>query len=484
MIFDFLLDSAKEFPKKTALIFENSQINYFDLNQKALSLARTLKKNKPCVVSLLLSNSIDFCISFFGILYSGNICHVIPTSISDSNLANQLKLTNPSIILSNSIFEKKLSRINLNEKYSFLDITKFDFKHNSVLDCEFDTSSDSSLIALILFSAGTTSVPKAVQLSHNNIENTVNRVTNYLNITSNDIDVISLPLSHSFGLGCLNCIIKSGGTAILHKNTINMPNVISSIKNYQATSFASTPTTFQQIIDKHKSLFQNSIDSVRYLLTNSSPMPNELTNNLLNILNDKKLYTYYGLTEASRSTFHLFKKNDKKINSVGKPLPEVKIKIFTDSHECLPLERGEIYIQGPHVSPGYLQNTSNKKTLDSDWLHTGDIGYFDNDGYLFLIGRKDDLINIGGEKVFPKEIEDIIGSMKEIDEVAVKGIPDKLLGQIVQAYIVTKQEMLVKDQDIVLFCKGKLENYKIPRIFTYLSKLPKNEQGKILRSNL
>ena len=110
-------------------------------------------------------------------------------------------------------------------------------------------------------------------------------------------------------MGCLNCIIKSGGTAILHKNTINMPNVISSIKNYNATSFASTPTTFQQImaiIINH--YFKIQSDSIRYLLTNSSPMPNELTNNLLDILDDKKLYTYYGLTEASRSTFHLFKK--------------------------------------------------------------------------------------------------------------------------------------------------------------------------------
>jgi acyl-CoA synthetase (AMP-forming)/AMP-acid ligase II len=213
-------------------------------------------------------------------------------------------------------------------------------------------------------------------------------------------------------------------------------------------------------------------------------MPNELTNDILEILDDKKLYTYYGLTEASRSTFHLFKKNDKRINSVGKPLSEVQIKIFQDNHECVPLECGEIYIKGPHVSPGYLSNSSNTNNSHNDWLHTGDIGYFDNDGYLFLVGRKDDMINIGGEKVFPKEIEDIIGSMKEIDEVAVKGIPDKSLGQIVQAYVVPEQKISIKDQDIVTFCKGKLENYKIPRIFTYLSKLPKNEQGKILRSKL
>jgi long-chain acyl-CoA synthetase len=311
---------------------------------------------------------------------------------------------------------------------------------------------------MILFSAGTTSSPKAVQLSHNNVESTVNRVNTYLEITENDLDIISLPLSHSFGLGCLNCIIKSGGTAVLHKNTINMPKIISSIKEYDATSFASTPTTFQQIIDNHKSNFENSIDSIRYLLTNSSPMPNELTNTLLDILENKKLYTYYGLTEASRSTFHLYKKHDDKINSVGKPLPGVTIKIISNSTECKPLEHGEILIQGNHVSPGYWKNFLNEQKFENNWLHTGDIGYFDNDGYLFLVGRKDDMINVGGEKVFPKEIEDVLRQIEEIDDVAVKGIPDKLLGQVVKAFIVTKDEIKLKDGEISSFCKGKLEN--------------------------
>ena len=280
MITDFLLHSADKFSTKPAVIFENSKITYSDLSQKSFSLANTLETNSPHVISLLLSNSIDFVISYFGILASGNICHIIPPSISDSNLVHQLKLTNPSLIISNKILEKKLLRTKILENHKFLDIESFHFEKT----INFHTKNEPSSIAMILFSAGTTSIPKAVQLSHNNVKNTVNRVSSFLNITENDIDVISLPLSHSFGLGCLNCIIKSGGTAIIHKNTINMPNVISSIKDYAATSFASTPTTFQQIMDNHKSQFQNSINSIRYILTNSSPMPNELTNNLLEIL--------------------------------------------------------------------------------------------------------------------------------------------------------------------------------------------------------
>jgi long-chain acyl-CoA synthetase len=479
MITDFLLNSSERFPTKTALIFDDSKINYAELVKKSLSLAKFLKTNNSNVVSILLPNSIDFCISFFGVLSSGNICHIIPTSISDSNLVNQLKLSKPSIIISNSVFQKKLSRTNSLQNCEFLDIELFNYTDDS----DFSPKLESSSVAMILFSAGTTSTPKGIKLSHSNVAHTITRVTDFLKISENDIDVISLPLSHSFGLGCLNCIIKSGGTAVIHKNTLNIPNIINSIKDHKATSFASTPTTFQQIINNYKTQFQNSIDSIRYLLTNSSPMPNELTNELLEILNKKKLYTYYGLTEASRSTFHQYKKNDEKINSVGKPLAGVDVKIFTNSNEYKPMEHGEIYIKGPHVCLGYLTNTDEKK-FENNWLHTGDIGYFDEDGYLFIVGRKDDLINVGGEKVFPKEIEDVLKLFKEIEDVAVKGIPDKLLGQVVKAYIVPKKDIKLEDNELFLFCRGKLENYKIPKIIEYLSELPKNEQGKILRGKL
>jgi len=479
MITNFLGYSSDHLPTKTALIFENTKISYSELNHKSQLLAKYLLEIDSDVVSLLLPNGIDFCISYFGILYSGKICHIIPTSISDSNLVTQINLTKSTVIISNSVFKKKLLRTNLLENRLFLDIESFDYKESTSSLLTVESSSD----AMILFSAGTTSSPKGVKLSHTNVVSTVNRVSHYLKISNTDIDVICLPLSHSFGLGCLNCIIRSGGTAILHKNTLNIPEILHSIKNHHATSFASTPTTFQNIIDNHKFLFQTSIDSIRYLLTNSSPMQPTLTNNILEILGDKKLYTYYGLTEASRSTFHLYKKNDEKIKSVGKPLPEIDIKIFTNTRECSQMETGEIYIKGSHVSSRYISNTIPTDTSE-EWLHTGDIGYFDNDGYLFLVGRKDDLINIGGEKVFPKEIEDILINLEGIEDVAIKGISDDSLGQIVKAFVVCKIGTNITDNDIFSFCKGKIENYKIPRIIEYLHKLPKNEQGKLLRHKL
>jgi len=479
MITNFLKNSSDRYPTKTALIFENTKINYSELNKKSKLLAKFLLKIDSNVISILLPNSIDFCISYFAILYSGKICHIIPTSISDSNLATQVEITKSTSIISNSVFKKKLSRTNLLKNCSFLDIESFDYEENESILPNINSSSD----AMILFSAGTTSNPKGVKLSHTNVVSTVNRVSDYLKISDTDLDVICLPLSHSFGLGCLNCIIRSGGTAIIHKNTLNMSEIIHSIKNHQATSFASTPTTFQNIIDNHKLLFKTSIDSIRYLLTNSSPMQPTLTNSILEILDDKKLYTYYGLTEASRSTFHLYKKNDKKIKSVGKPLPEVVVKIFTDSHECTPMETGEICIKGPHVSSGYFTDVAKVKTSE-EWLHTGDIGYFDTDGYLFLVGRKDDLINVGGEKVFPKEIEDVIINLQDIEEVAIKGIFDESFGQIVKAFVVRKMNADITDNDIISFCRGKIENYKIPKIIEFLPKLPKNEQGKLLRHKL
>ena len=282
MITNFLSASAEKFPTKTALIFENLDINYEDFNYKSKSLAVSLLDTDSEVVSLLLPNSIDFCIAYYGILYSGKICHIIPPSISDSNLETQLEITESSTIISNSVFQKKISRVNSNDNPSVFDIESFEYNTNSssLPLIEPDTK------AMILFSAGTTSAPKGVVLSHTNVQSTVNRVSNFLNISNSDIDVICLPLSHSFGLGCLNCIIKCGGTAVLHQNTINMPKILNSIKIFKATSFASTPTTFQNIIDNHKLLFSNSISSIRYLLTNSSPMPIKLVNELCTLTNN------------------------------------------------------------------------------------------------------------------------------------------------------------------------------------------------------
>lgn len=482
MITDFLLKSSQEFPNKDVLIFEDKQITYQDLFYNSSSLANSLiKKTKSnSVVSLLLPNSIDFVISYFGIIGSGNICHIIPPSISDSNLINQISVTEPSTILSNSVFKQKLIRTGLFEKHNFLDISSFEYDKTS----EFSEKKESDSLGIILFSAGTTSSPKAITLSHNNIENTTNRIINYLSITNEDKDVISLPLSHSFGLGCLNCIIKAGGTAILHRNTINLPKIISSIKDFSATSFAGTPTTFQQIVENHKNHFEECIESIRYLLTNSAPMPKELIYQLLDILKEKKLYTYYGLTEASRSTFHLYKKSDTKISSVGKPLPEVKIKIVSEGKQCIPFEKGEVWIQGPHVTLGYWKNKSADQKLQNHWLLTGDIGYLDDEGYLFLVGRSDDMINIGGDKVFPQEIEEILGSIDEIEDVGVKGIPDKLLGQVVKAFIVLRKDAQLQEKDVIQFCSKKLENFKVPRQVVFLDDIPKNEQGKILRNKL
>jgi len=205
---------------------------------------------------------------------------------------------------------------------------------------------------------------------------------------------------------------------------------------------------------------------------------------LLSILNNKKLCTYYGLTEASRCTFHTYNDITFKIDSVGKPLPGIQITIVDNKKICKPFQKGEVNVRGTNVSPGYWNDLEADKKIQDGWLKTGDIGYFDDDGFLYLMGRTDDIINTGGEKVAPKEIEDVLYLLEEIQEAVVKGVSDRLLGQTVKAFIVLKDDTTITEKEIIQHCSKKLESYKIPRHIEYVKNIPKNEQGKILRNLL
>jgi len=479
---DFLIETANNFPNKTAVVYDGIFFPYSDLLNKSNSIARSIKSksHKNSIVSLLLPNSVDFISAYFGILRSGNICHIISPSVSDESLNYQIKHIQPDVLISNNSQKKKLKRSGVSDRIKFLEV-------NSISNEELKqiiTNKDDSEIASIIFTSGTTSKPKAIKITHKNVASTTERIVNYLKISDKDIDVISLPLSHSFGLGCLHCIIKQGGTVILHRNTINLKEIILSIKKYSATSFAGVPTTLRMILDNYKNLFKNSITSLRYVLTNSAPMPREMIQELLSILNNKKLCTYYGLTEASRCTFHTYNDITFKIDSVGKPLPGIQITIVDNKKICKPFQKGEVNVRGTNVSPGYWNDLEADKKIQDGWLKTGDIGYFDDDGFLYLMGRTDDIINTGGEKVAPKEIEDVLYLLEEIQEAVVKGVSDRLLGQTVKAFIVLKDDTTITEKEIIQHCSKKLESYKIPRHIEYVKNIPKNEQGKILRNLL
>jgi len=475
-IIDLLRNNVEKHPAKIGFIDEENNITFQEmLNCVEEFSSSEVFKNKNETVGLILENSIQGIIAYLGIINSGKIVHIIPPNITKKNFINQINLSNPYIII-------------CSEK-NRIDFSNFDNKNITIHTNEEIISRttiqekipDINKIAYLIYTSGTTSEPKGVPISHEMIEFTTKNIVKILEYSKNDIDLTPLPLYHSFGLGCLHTSIYVGSTFVLLKNTNNLENILNSLKKFNATTLAAVPATLTKLLRFENQYLKEKFSNIRLVITNSTSIPKDTVNDLKIILENRKLATYYGLTEASRSTFMIFNENSKLDESVGKPAPGVKIKIKKIDKK---LEIGEIFVQGKNVIKNYWDNSIADKNLEDGWLQTSDIGYFDNDENLFLVGRNDDVINIGGEKVIPSEIEEIIKQIPEIEDVVAFGIDNKFFGKTIKVNVIKKKNSNLEKIKILSYCLKNLEKFKIPSKIEFVDKIPKNEYGKVKRSIL
>ena len=478
-VYEFLELSAKKYPDKIAITDDTASITYNELLKKSKFVSNSIRDVIKCgqSVSLLSENSISFIIAYFGILMAGGIVHIVPPNSSDKQLQFQIEKVKPVIIVCSETLVDKITR----NQYKHILISELinnssKINHNDIHDKFNEVSS-------VIFTSGTTGTPKGVKLKHENIIFVTKNIIKIIGVRSDDIEINPLQLSHSFGLGCLHTTIAQGATAIIFRNSINLKEIIDAVTINKATGFVGVPATFQKILLNYKEEFREAGKKFRYLLTNSAPIPKDDVQEIIDLFPLTDFFTYYGLTEASRSTFLLFNNDIAKIESVGKPAPNVEIKIITNNgNTSNQHEIGEVLINGPNVIDEYWAGTAEESKINDGWLATGDLGFFDNDGYLYLKGRKDDIINVGGEKVSPTEIELAIKQLDKIQDVGVIGVTDKTFGEIPVAFIVTKVNL--ETNEILAHCIKTLERYKIPQNFIFIDSVPKNESGKIERSAL
>ena len=467
-IIDYLENNSKKHPEKNAIIFENKKISYKELYDRVQNFSLFISELNREVISLISENSISFIIAYFGIIKSGQIVHIVPPEISEINLDNQLKSANSQLIICS---DKAFDNIS---KYSKIktQILKFsEIKSPSKTD---KVSLKENQIAHLIFTSGTTSIPKGVGISHTMLEFTTKNIVDALKYTSSDIDILPLPLYHSFGLGCVYTSITVGSTIILHKNASNLQNLLNSIKKYNATTFAAIPATLTKFLKLENSDLKDNFLNIRLVITNSTVIPKNTIQSFREILINGNLATYYGLTEASRSTFMIFQEDDSRDDSVGRPASGVSIMIDENSNS-------EILIKGKNVISKYWENKNEDKNIVDGWLRTGDTGFLDNENYLFLKGRKDDIINIGGEKISPFEIEEVVKQIPEVKDVAAFGIKNEIFGQVIKLHVVKSNESDLDKSKILIHCIKNLEKFKIPTKIDFVEKIPKTSYGKVKR---
>ena len=469
-IADFLNNSYRANPDKLAIIDNNSKFSYSGLNQQVNRFSSFLNQfPQNSVISLLFDNTNEFVISYLGVINSGCTAHLIPTGISQSNLKEQIFSAKPRLILTSDVHFSKFDEIEFEnlEKLKFSEIKK--------------TSSDtrkpkSSDYAYLIYTSGTTSAPKGVPITHSSCVFTTGNIVRTLQYSKDDVDLLPLPLSHSFGLGCLHTSLYVGSTLVI-QNGPTTHNILDSIKKYDVTTLAAVPSTLSKITFSASNDSLNLLSDLRLIITNSTFFPPETIRKLKETLKTGKVATYYGLTEASRSTFMIFDDDDEKIESVGKPSDEISIKIISVNDES---SVGEIWIKGSNVIEKYWTEEHTKENLSDGWLKTGDLGKID-DGYLYILGRIDDLINISGEKVYPQEIERVVKVLSGIDDVVAIPMKHKSFGEVVKLFVKKSVESDITKTEILTHCIKNLERFKVPAKIEFVEDFPRTDYGKIKR---
>jgi len=332
--------------------------------------------------------------------------------------------------------------------------------------------------AAILYSSGTTGEQKGVELTHGNICNNIKYTSVLTGMTPEDKLICFLPLTHCFGLNfILGACLYTGATLVLHEK-FDLKQVLESLVQNKVTMFFAVPAIYNMMLKQKIDPFYFA--SVRYFFYAADALSPD---SVLAWEKEygRKIFTGWGLTETSpfATSNH---ESVYKLGSVGKPIPGVEVKITNPDPQH---SYGEVCVRGHNIMKGYLNKPEETaKAIDKDgWFHTGDIGYIDQDGHLFVVDRLKDMINVGGEKAWPAEIEKIILQHPKVAEVGVVGIPHLEIGEVPKAFVVAKNPALTKEE-LQKFIKPKLMKHEFPREIEFIDKLPRNPSGKILRREL
>lgn len=472
-----IFDHVQNTPDKVALISGDTEITYSQLWDYCLCAAEKLKQDyhlkKGDRVILSAAGNIEFVYAYFGVHIAGGICVPIDPDTNQTRFEYIEKSTTPVCVMGLLHNVKK-------ETIPFTDVVNGTSKATYIVP-------EQSQVADILFTTGTTGAPKGVALSYNNLSAAARNINAFIGNTSSDVELLALPVSHSFGLGRLRCSLSKGATVVMLGTFANVKKFFKEMARCQVTMFAMVPASWGFIKKMSGKYIGKFADQLKFIEIGSSFMPVEDKELLMSLLPKTRICMHYGSTEASRSAFMEFHTYKDNLLSIGKASPNVEIKIFTSRGTPAALgEEGEVCVKGEHVTCSYWNETPERFASDfyDGYFRTGDCGTMDAEGNIYLKSRIKEMINVGGKKVSPMEVEDILNTIPGIKESACIGIPDPgiVLGEVVKAFIVADDNL--SDEEIMQQLRPQLEVYKLPVEIERINAIPKTGSGKIQRLSL
>jgi len=504
-----LEQGAGRYADRTAVIFVNHEdlteiscLTYGDLWSKANGLAAGLRElgiQKGDMVGVLLPNCPSIIISYYGIWLAGASISPCNAMAKEKEIAYQLRDSGARLLiasdalcgLASSITEQigiplvpapagdKVKKEDIPCARTFEEMTESGKERPT--DFTINPSED---MAVLLYTGGTTGDPKGAILTHRNIvANTLQFAHWYDFLPGGETCVCTIPMSHSGGMsGVMNVPLYSGATMIIMKR-FSAENVARAVEKYGATRFFGVPTMYVALLN-NESARKCDMTSLKACRTNAAPLPVAVKQSFDQLIGKEVLVEGYGLTETSPLT-HANPIQRPKEGSIGIPLPDTDCKIIDlQTGEDLPVGcEGELVIRGPQLMKGYWNKPeATAKAMAGGWFHTGDVAKMDEDGYFFIVDRLKDMINTGGYKVWPREVEEVIYRYPKVRLVMVIGVEDGFYGEVVKAFIVPKEDSgEITSDEIIAHCKKTMATYKVPRLIEICESLPISPQGKVMR---
>lgn len=495
--YEMLGDSAKKFPKNAALILEKNTINYKELKlmvDKAISVFTSYGVVRGDKVALIVTNSAEFVISFFAITAIGGIAVPINTFLKKEEFEYILNDCGAKILLvSNSHLKEieglehstKIEKILVIGEANNLDDSFVDFlkQLNLAKPANHECKATIDDIANIVYTSGTTGHPKGAMISYKNVFSNILAINQIFTITNKDRFIVFLPMFHSFTLTVMIVMpIYTASGEVIIKSVFPFSNVLKQTLLKRVTVFLGIPAIYTAIAKAKIPWYFKWFNSIRYFICGSAPLSQQTILNFEKIFPRAKLLEGYGLSECS-PLVSVNRPDNKKALSVGLALPTYSVKIVDDEMIELPKGKvGEIIVKGDNVMQGYLNNpTATDNTIINGWLRTGDLGKIDSDGFIYIVDRLKDLIISKGQNIYPREIEECIYKLEEVEACAVIGIRDENKDEDVVAFIQPKENSIIDETKVRNHLKNHLANFKIPKHIYFANELPKNATGKVLK---
>lgn len=504
----FLELSAQKHPNKVALVFGEQKLTYSQIDRHCNRLANALLASgvrRGDRVVICLPNGIEAVLAIFAALKAGAVFVLVNHTTKSEKLVYILNNCRACALI---IWDSKLRELNCGEKELSYTRLIFGVGSKELLSAESqrlrkpltlfaeaicETRSDAAPknkcidldLAALVYTSGSTGRPKGVMLTHLNIVSAATSITTYLENTSDDTVLNVLPLSFDYGLYQVLMMFKVGGKVILEQS-FNYPfQLVKRLIDEQVTGLPIVPTISAILLELDLSKYQ--FPSLRYITNTAAALPTRHIMDLRRLFPNVRIYSMYGLTECKRVSYLPPDQIDIRPTSVGRGMPNEEVYIVDDQDRRVgPGVIGELVIRGSNVMKGYWElPEETAKALrpgplpGEKVLYSGDLFRTDDSGYLYFVGRKDDIIKSRGEKVSPREIEDVIYGVDGVVEVAVVGVPDPVLGNAIKAIVSLRPGASVTQNEILRRCREKLEDFMIPKLIEFQASLPKTDSGKI-----